>query len=193
MAKDKARGASSNKHLRARVAYLHHAAVYLTGRASPGPVSEQVPTSSGPTHESKNIIPGPTSPIDNHEQGAAAKIQPCAKSAIATLKLEQAPMRARAPTVPLSLGPATRLSSHLTQVARKAQIRLDRSIKHQICKSCSTVLIDGSTCTKYIENLSKGGKKAHANISVIECRVCGTRKRHPVAEKRKSKRSARLS
>lgn len=84
-----------------------------------------------------------------------------------------------------------KLLSDLRSVSLKAQIRLSPTMKHTICRRCSTMLIDGSTCTSEIENKSKGGKKPWADILVRRCNSCGCEKRHPVAVERQLRRPYR--
>ncbi|KAF4626328.1 hypothetical protein G7Y89_g11832 [Cudoniella acicularis] len=64
-----------------------------------------------------------------------------------------------------------RLISDLRVVSLKVQIRMSPSIKHSVCKSCDTMLIDGSTCINEIENRSKGGKKPWADVLKSKNRV----------------------
>lgn len=86
---------------------------------------------------------------------------------------------------------ALQLGSDLQQVSRKAQLRLAVDLKRSVCKSCNTVLVPGHTATRTIENLSKGGKKAWADVLVVECRLCGGKKRFPVSAQRQSKKGER--
>lgn len=83
------------------------------------------------------------------------------------------------------------LAKDLRGVARKSQIRLSSSVKHSVCKNCHTVLQDGITCTREVENRSRGGKKAWADVTVVKCTTCGLVKRFPVAAKRQKRRSLR--
>lgn len=85
------------------------------------------------------------------------------------------------------------LAGHLSQVARKTQIRLQPEMKHTICKRCSNILVDGQTSTKSVQNSSKGGAKPHADILVIDCHYCGTQKRFPIGARRQKKKFERLS
>lgn len=167
MAKEKGKGARGvpNKHLHARVAYLQQAAKYLTLRSC---------ASNGVDHG--------TTPITGHDN---------------TLQLQESN---QAPKIPPGTPAITRdhvsglptyLSSHLRQVALKAQIRLNPSVKRSICKTCNTVQIEGETCSKYTENLSHNGRKPHAEMLVLECLACGTKKRFPTAAVRQRKKDER--
>ena len=91
-----------------------------------------------------------------------------------------------------SLQPAARhLVSDLRNVSLKVQIRMSPDMKHSICKICSTVLIDGSSCTSEVENKSKGGKKPWADVLVRRCNACGSAKRFPMTAARQKRRPHR--
>lgn len=83
------------------------------------------------------------------------------------------------------------LSSHMRSVAKRSQIRLSTNIKRSMCKTCSTPLLDGKTCSTRIENTSQGGKKAWADNEVIECLNCGAKKRFPIGATRQKKKKLR--
>lgn len=87
-----------------------------------------------------------------------------------------------------SVQPALRrLISDVRAVSLKAQMRMSPAMKHSICKNCDTFLVDGYTCTSEVENKSKGGKKAWADILVRRCDTCSTAKRFPVAAERQKR------
>jgi ribonuclease P protein subunit RPR2 len=88
---------------------------------------------------------------------------------------------------------ALQLGSHLQQVTRKAQLRLSVDLKRTMCKRCNTILVHGSTATQTLENTSKGGKKPWADVLVLECKLCGGKKRFPVGAKKQEKKSVRRS
>ena len=53
-------------------------------------------------------------------------------------------------------------------------------------------MIKGSTCQKFVENLSKRtanypNGKPHADVMVVECGICGARKRWAVGARRQGK------
>lgn len=87
---------------------------------------------------------------------------------------------------------AIQLGSDLHTVSRKAQLRLSVDLKRSMCKSCNAVLVPGHTATQVIDNQSKGGKKPWADVLVIICNRCGSKKRLPVGAKRQPKKRARL-
>ncbi|EPE25530.1 RNAse P Rpr2/Rpp21/SNM1 subunit-containing protein [Glarea lozoyensis ATCC 20868] len=58
------------------------------------------------------------------------------------------------------------LVGDLKAVSLKAQIRMSPAMKQSMCKSCNSILIDGSTCSSEVENKSKGGKKPWADVLV---------------------------
>lgn len=85
-------------------------------------------------------------------------------------------------------GLALQLGSDIQSVSRKGQVRLSSDLKRTICKTCNTVLVPGRTATQAIENESKGGKKPWADVLVISCTLCGSKKRFPIgAQRQKSK------
>lgn len=88
---------------------------------------------------------------------------------------------------------ALQLGADLQQVSRKAQLRLAVDLKRSMCKSCNTILIPGQTATQTMQNHSRGGKKPWADVLVVQCRFCSSRKRFPVGSAQqlnKSKRGA---
>jgi ribonuclease P protein subunit RPR2 len=87
--------------------------------------------------------------------------------------------------IPLQLG------ADLQQVSRKAQLRLSVDMKRTICKRCNTILVHGRTATQTLENASKGGKKPWADVLVLECKVCGGKKRFPMGMEKQAKKGAR--
>ncbi|KAK7179252.1 Rpr2-domain-containing protein [Paraphaeosphaeria sporulosa] len=86
---------------------------------------------------------------------------------------------------------ALQLASDLQNVSRKGQVRLSSELKRTICKTCNTVLIPGRTATQTIENESKGGKKSWADVLVVMCTLCGSKKRFPIGAQRQEKKSER--
>ncbi|KAF2741129.1 Rpr2-domain-containing protein [Polyplosphaeria fusca] len=88
-------------------------------------------------------------------------------------------------------GLALQLASHLRSVSRKGQLHLSTDLKRSLCKTCNTVLIPGHSSTQSIQNNSKGNKKPWADVLVIECHTCGSRKILPVGAKRQRKKSQR--
>lgn len=90
-----------------------------------------------------------------------------------------------------TLNSSRKLVSELRSVSLKTQIRLSPQIKHSICKSCSTILIDGLTCSNLIENKSKGSKKPWADILIKRCHVCDSVKRFPISTQKQERREAR--
>lgn len=80
---------------------------------------------------------------------------------------------------------ACRLVYDLRSVSSKTQIRMSPEMKQGICKICNTVLREGPNCSTEIENKSKGGKKAWADVLVRTCHVCGAAKRYPLGNRQK--------
>jgi ribonuclease P protein subunit RPR2 len=95
------------------------------------------------------------------------------------LTLQTALAATSKPCSPLAL----ELGCELQQVYRKAQLRLSVDLKRSFCKSCNCILVPGRTATQTIENASKGGKKLWADVLVIQCDLCGGKKRCSGAKK----------
>ncbi|KAK3489423.1 RNAse P Rpr2/Rpp21/SNM1 subunit domain-containing protein [Neurospora hispaniola] len=101
---------------------------------------------------------------------------------------------ALAPLVPLPTpleGMSRRLATDLRSVSLKTRIRLSPAVKRTICKYCDSLLIDGSTCTAFIENRSKGGRKPWADILVRRCHACKKERRYPIEAKRTKRKTER--
>ena len=88
-------------------------------------------------------------------------------------------------------GLALQLASDLHAVSRKGQVRLSPELKRSVCKTCYAVLIPSRTATQTLENESKQGKKPWADVLVLACTLCGTKKRFPVGSKRPKKKGER--
>ncbi|KAF2712538.1 Rpr2-domain-containing protein, partial [Pleomassaria siparia CBS 279.74] len=86
---------------------------------------------------------------------------------------------------------ALHLGAHLRAVSLKGQVRLSTEMKRTICKTCNTILLLGQTSTQTMENESKGGKKSCADVLVVECNFCGSKKRFPVGAARQQRKAKR--
>lgn len=178
-----------HKHLHARISYLYQAATYLA----------TVQTSH---HEDQKTTTALTNPevVETNTDNLLKMNERAGENNLEKEISAQVQMKGDAPslnvTKPLlidasgSLGSA-RLLSHLRSVSLKSQIRLSSEMKHSICKRCNTLLISGHTSTNQVENKSRGGKKAWADLLVITCNVCGMAKRFPVKAKRQQRRIER--
>lgn len=96
------------------------------------------------------------------------------------------------PHVPLT-GMARRLAADFRAVSLKTRIRLSPDLKQSVCKYCDSVLVEGQSCSSFVENKSKGGKKPWADILVRKCHTCGKEKRYPVSAPRPKRKSLRDS
>lgn len=175
MAKGRGKDGVPNKHLHARISYLQQAATYLTVQ--------------GQGHTTKGSLD--TTDVDMPAQTVEETIDGSATPAPHAFNTKATTLRKTGLSLPPSGGLPLYLTTHLKQVALKSQIRLHPNIKRQACKVCSTVLIEGETCTKRIENLSRGGRKAHADVMLVECGICGAAKRFPVGAKRQRRKGER--
>ena len=188
MAKDKTRVGVPNKHLHARISYLHQAATYLSaGQDSPKQCEQHENHNASNAHLGGTETPNDTlstkppvaasSKRDGNNARQHATEPDCAEE-----HTFESPTFGGLPLL---------LSSHMAQVARKSQIRLHSSIKHAICKRCTTPLVEGQTCTRSVENRSRGGRKPHADMLVVTCLACGALKRWPVGAERQQRKTAR--
>jgi len=153
------KGRMPNKSLQARIKYIRQAAEYLTLQSNTSLTAE---TKAADATESQAAIDDKAQDTIESDNMLDQERHPHGSS-------------------------AARLVSHLTSIAQKSQIRLAPDVKHQICKRCSTLLIEGSTSRKFVENLSRGGRKPHADVLIAECRRCGARKRWPIGMPRQAK------
>lgn len=183
MAKEKAKKGVPNKHLHARIAYLDQAAKYLSAQSlaqshngSQEPDTETSRDQHEPA-ERMTIIPPGTLAIDAIHSIANKKSSPGRPS---TVTFNPPPS-----------GLPLQLNAHLRSVAQKAQIRLAKDLKHAICKICSSPLIEGETCLRSTENLSKGGRKPWADVLAVKCCACGACKRFPIGAKKQKRKSLR--
>ncbi|KAJ8108126.1 hypothetical protein OPT61_g8390 [Boeremia exigua] len=88
---------------------------------------------------------------------------------------------------------ALRLGSDLHTVSRKAQLRLAVDLKRSMCKSCNAILVPGHTATQTVENQSKGGSKPWADVLVVNCKRCDSKRRIPIGAKRQLKKRDRVA
>ena len=180
MAKEKSKSSVPNKHLHSRISYIQQAATYLTvqARSSHSPEKTLSDRLRG-----NGIAQRPDDSGDIMHTEAATSPEMVGRSAQEACKTTFTP--------PAAGGLPMLLSSNLTQVARKSQIRLHPSVKHQMCRRCNAVLTS-ETSSKSVENLSKGGHKLYADVLVVECRTCGAKKRFPVGATRQKKKGQRI-
>lgn len=184
MGKEKVKKGVTNKHLHARIAYLEKAAKYLTEQA-------QVQAQSKASNAGEAPRPFATEATSEGEPMDVDRTQP--ESDV----FMQSAFTGSNQKKPLAFSKSTAgglpilYTSQLQSIARKGQIRLAQEVKRCICKTCSAPLVDGTTATRYTENLSKGGDKPWAEVLVVKCNACGTAKRFPVGARRQRRRKDR--
>ena len=191
MAKAKGKGSKASsvpqRHIHSRLSFLYQAATLLSGiqmtdqtatiPSIHGHQRHQAPEDQRAKHSHTPVhIPNPEEADEARCKQEAG--EPSQRDVSQGLSMAHAPM-------------ARHLLSHLRGVSLKSQIRLSPAIKHSMCKRCDTLLVPGSTSSSRIENLSKGGKKAWADVMVIRCGVCYAEKRFPVGAQRQQKRKRR--
>jgi ribonuclease P protein subunit RPR2 len=177
MVKEKSKGAKGapNKHLHARILFLQKAAEYL---ASQERESRRAPAPHSANRDNADdVTRGTTLPVvgDSTTHSGEAVTSPNTKETAMTQ---------------LSSTMPAYMCSQLRQVALKSQIRLSRTVKQAVCKRCNSILVEGQTCNRFVENLSRGNK-AHADVLVLECRTCGGKKRFPTKTTRQKRKCER--
>jgi ribonuclease P protein subunit RPR2 len=89
-------------------------------------------------------------------------------------------------------GLARHMVTDLRSVSLKTRIRLSPAMKQTLCKFCDALLVEGQSCTTQVENQSRGGRKAWADVLVRKCHACGNVKRQPIHAQRQKSKAARL-
>lgn len=169
----------SQRHLYSRISFLYQAATHLmNARPDRGLGATTDNEFPGPVHSKSTI----------HQTEEAQDINVEASEPL--LSASHSPPK---PGLMDALGPSCHLISHLRSVSLKGQIRLSPAMKHSICKRCDALLVPGSTSSARVENKSRGGKKAWADVLIVTCRSCNAVKRFPVAAKRQRRRPQRAS
>lgn len=183
MGKEKGKKGVANKHLHARIAYLERASKYLTDQAeatSTTSAAGNAPRQPSPNHAKSQ---GELMDVEGTDQPSAGPEH---------IHDQATDSRRNLPFVHLRAGGLPILyTSQLQSIARKGQIRLSQDVKHGICKTCSAPLIEGTSATRFTENLSKGGCKPWAEVLVVKCNACETVKRFPVGARRQRRKQDR--
>ena len=166
-----------HKHLHSRISFLHQAARYLSG-------------------VTQDHIPGQQDvALPNHchmpnEYAAKSTASPCSSDEPRCAK--QADVAHNNPVMPGGTSGLARLyTTQLRSISRKSTIRLTPEMKHSLCKRCHTSLEPGATCTTFLQNKSRYGRKPWADLLILECKGCGTVKRFPVGGTRQQRRRQR--
>ena len=181
----KGKGRMPSQHLQSRISYLHQAAIYMQS-ISDGRVQD----SSSPVYYGslKNLPPK----FLQKKPRASMQVTSQGSDVIQTSLDHPAKREVGIRPQICGSGQTRHFISHLKAVALKGQVRLEPDLKHSICKKCDSLLIAGSTSTSEVENPSRGRLKPWADILVVTCTVCGTKKRFPQGSKRQMKRSKRI-
>ena len=184
MAKEKAKGQKGpgQKHLHSRISYLYQAATYLASVEGESHTDHEA-TNQQPTPSMDRVHPG-TSADDIQ----TAELVPRSSLTKASASRQERSAVTEAPQLPLS----RLFIRHLKAVSLKGQVRLTHEMKQSICSCCDTVLAPGSTSSKLLENHSRGGKKAWADVLAVTCKSCGTVKRFPIGAKRQPRKADRV-
>lgn len=157
MAKEKSQKTANGVQnpLHSRILYLHNASSYIQSMAPGEPVSDS------------------QAQKDNHQS-------PSLQNKVTQNYIHKPYKKAVGPGKEQPILNLCRLyNSQMRAVSLKSQRRLPPEIKRSMCKRCDTSLIPDITCTESVENNSKGRKKPWADVSVVHCNTCGTKKRYP--------------
>lgn len=180
MGKAKKDGQLPHRHLRARISYLYQAAAYIQG-AKP---DTQLP------------MTGADEQLMKHDRlpRILYKAPVCAKQRSTDDSLPNPSPKGCKNLQDKSLGQSAqsgqshRFINHIRTIATKSQIRLSPPMKRSTCKKCDGLLIGNSTSINEVENKSRGGTKPWADVLVVTCNTCGTKKRFPIGAKRQPRR-----
>lgn len=162
-------GKAPPKHLKARLDHLFNAAKYLrevhesTSRTKTMAMERRDLQSRAETH-----VGSPTIDLEVTKSGTEANSRSLSIETVAADHV---------------------LVAQIRSIATKAQIRLSREAKHQLCKGCDAVLIPNVTSTTKLENKSKRGRKPHATTKIVHCNLCGVKKHFPIGAKRQLRKS----
>ena len=164
------------KHIYSRISFLYQAAQYLSVTQELGPDQQENPK-DGPEHMlADQAIIGETSnptKTDYVKSNRDAKVSgECAATGLST-------------------GLSRLYATQMRAISRKSTIRLTPNVKCSVCKRCDNVFKSGSTCTTYIENNSRNGRKPWADVLVTKCHECGSVKRFPVGSQRQQRKQQR--
>lgn len=173
-----------NKHLHARISYLYQAATYLA-------IVEVEKSSIVSDHDKARQIEKGQDKMSSGDLNS--EVLP--RNHTSSRSVEEAVCQnfRQKSDVSDNIAFSRYLSSHLHGISLKGQICLSSKIKHSICRKCQSILVPGRSSTATIENLSRGGKKPWADVLVVECNACNSKKRFPIGLERQPCRNKRKS
>ena len=176
----------TQKHLHSRISYLYQAATHLAQiadqpRASASYLSDAIKKQSDPSREIHHAVATLEAASDENLSTSSTETE----RRISNFGCDDE-------RICKDFAHSRHFVTHLRAVSSRGPIRLSPAVKHTMCKHCDILLITGSTSTSYIENKSRGGRKAWADVLVTTCTACGTSKRLPVGAKRPLRRKSRI-
>ena len=171
------------KHLHSRISYLYQAATYLAQvtdqpRARTSYVSDAIEEQRNTSREIQYAVT--TLEAASVSTSSSETVRRISKFGCDDDRISK------------DFAHSRQLVAHLRAVSLRGPVRLSPAVKHTMCKHCGILLMTGSTSTSYIENKSRGAKKAWADVLVTTCTACGTSKRIPVGAKRPLRRESRI-
>ena len=170
-------------HLQSRVSYLYKAAAYFSG-LPPGIESE--------AEAGKEEFGRELSQSTGHGQTSWTSKYAAIKYRHLEIPVDMNTAESGAkPSATYDEATARAMLLQIEGIAKKGQVGLSPLKKHSICKRCKLLLIDGRNASQRLENKSRGGKKPWADVFVVTCNSCGTRKHYPVGAKRQPQKKDR--
>jgi ribonuclease P protein subunit RPR2 len=185
----------TQKHVHSRISYLYQAATYLSTIRMNG------------EKESPEELQEDKTGLQKSSQ-SAEQVNACESPERIENSIEMDGKRPKDHDILLkssrssdALAGSTSQTHHLLasmrSISTKTQIRLSQSIKRSVCRRCNALLTLNSTAE--IENLSRGGRKARADVLVVKCCQCAFEKRYPVGmgegenKKKKTKKTKKTT
>ena len=171
----------ANKHLHARVSYLHQAATFLASNRRDFGVDlgahglpAKCAQKATSTSEDCPDLSCPELAADHTADQTNPKLTGQAQHRMQACK-----------------GDERRLLAHLRAVSRRGKVPLTTSSKRSICKRCDGLLVVGDSCQTATSNPSRHQRKPWVDIAVYTCQSCGCHKRFPFGSKRKRPKGSR--
>jgi ribonuclease P protein subunit RPR2 len=175
-----------NRHIYARLSFLHQAAQHLANGQHVAEIGPQNPQDSQKLHIT-NAQEGVSTEEDRNK-----KVTPDSQSHGPSILNGGRGIPPTKETRPHASGLPRELAAHILSVSRKAKVKLSHEVKRSICRRCTSVLIPGQTAECTTENKSRGSRKAWADVLAVRCLSCGMEKRYAVGAQRVPKQKDRV-
>lgn len=165
----------TQRHLHSRISYLYQAAIYLEN-ATTKVEDRSSRTSTATKH---NLVRSDDAGKSNAPANLECHVLPTeADQSKPEASDHHVRSQKHSQAMQASSAETHHLLTSMRSISQKSQIRLSQSIKRSVCRRCNGLLLLNSTAE--MENLSRGGRKAWADVLVVRCCRCGFLKRYPV-------------